>query len=176
MRQQPSLHSVLKTFNLYLVFVYYILIFHNIVNLCVAASEEKHGASKLAHIARTGGLHQRRTTHVAICVIGQVSRMIPSLLTPFLRDNSRFSFSLFYVLQAARQKPWKGAIYQEPRYVNLTSKEIHAELTNLYSPLHNVVVAAVNESEYLNLTQWRDKLQGKVMHTRLQYSCFVDVL
>eukprot|EP01035_Chromulina_nebulosa_P025027 gene25027-32618_t len=157
----------MRQFNFCWIFTYYFLLCYDIIH-CTTSSEEKHGAStrKLAHPVRPGGQHQHRSTHVAICVIGQVSRMIPSLLTPFLKDNSKFSFTLFYMLQAARQKPWKGAIYKEPRYVNLTTPEIHAELTKLYSPLQNVVVAAVNESIYFNLTQWRDRLQGKVNSMR----------
>jgi hypothetical protein len=166
--------SVVEKLNLCWILIYYFLIgFTDIVILC-AASEEKYVtlSRKLAHPARTGGQHQRRTTHVAICVIGQVSRMIPSLLTPFLKDNSRFSFTLFYVLQAARQKPWKGAIYKEPRYVNLTTPEIHTELTKLYNPLQNVAVAAVNESIFFNLTQWKDRLHGKVQQSRMMSLIF----
>ena len=167
--RQSSQRNVLKFFNLYWIVIYYILVGYTDIVILYAASEEKYVtlSRKLAHPVRTGGQHQHRSTHVAICVIGQVSRMIPSLLTPFLKDNSKFSFTLFYMLQVARQKPWKGAIYKEPRYVNLTTPEIHAELTKLYSPLQNVVVAAVNESIYFNLTQWRDRLQGKVMHSRM---------
>ena len=167
--RQSSQRNVLKFFNLYWIVIYYILVGYTDIVILYAASEEKYVtlSRKLAHPVRTGGQHQHRSTQVAICVIGQVSRMIPSLLTPFLKDNSKFSFTLFYVLQAARQKPWKGVIFQEPRYVNMTTPEIHAELTKLYSPLHNVVVAAVNESIYFNLTQWREQLDGQVTHCRM---------
>ena len=168
--KQWNMRQSVVNINLYWTLIYYFLIcYASIVIQCTDASEEKYVtlSRKLAHPVRTGGQHQRRTAHVAICVIGQVSRMIPSLLTSFLKDNSKFSFTLFYVLQAARQKPWKGVIFQEPRYVNMTSQEIHTELTKLYSPLQNVVVAAVNESIYFNLTQWREQLDGQVTHCRM---------
>ena len=129
---------------------------------CIVVSE----GNVIDHLPDAG----RNQFQVAICVTGQVARMIPSLLIPFLRDNSKFRFTLFYVLQTTKQKPWKGAIYQEPRYINLTVNEIHTELSKLYSSLRNVLVAAVNDSAYLNLNQWKNKLHGKVIAITFNFS------
>ena len=95
------------------------------------------------------------STRIALCVIGQKIRMIPKLLLPFFRENSNYKFTLFFALQSGHTKPWKGEIYQQSHYTNMSSYDIRIHLSKVYHSQRNVKVAAVNTSRYLTVDEWR---------------------
>ena len=139
----------------------FFILFNTLFSMCDAQGLRKNSTRKIsgsiheASHALMGNNTRNNSTKIALCVIGQKIRMIPKLLLPFLKENSHYRFTLFYALQSGHTKPWKGDIYQQSHYTNMSAYEIRMQLSKVYHSLRNVKVAAVNTSRYITVDEWR---------------------
>eukprot|EP01035_Chromulina_nebulosa_P041903 gene41903-56745_t len=145
---------------------FYFILFNTLFSLCNASHGLRKNATRkisgpifdsihaLIGNNSTRGIYNN-STRIALCVIGQKIRMIPKLLLSFFRENSHYKFTLFYALQSGHTRPWKGEIYQQSHYTNMSAYDIRMHLSKVYHSQRNVKVAAVNTSRYITVDEWR---------------------
>lgn len=85
-----------------------------------------------------------KADNIAVCITGQTGRMLPHLLKPFFEHNPEHTFSLFYVLQKAKDPSTviyntsKTQVFDPSKYAFMNDEEVMQSLENIYKPFSNV--------------------------------------